>query len=49
MADAIETLLASPAECHRLATAGRRRVEDRYGWDEIGRRQTELYREVMGG
>jgi glycosyltransferase involved in cell wall biosynthesis len=49
MADAIESLLASPAECHRLAAAGRRRVEDRYGWDEIARRQTELYREVMAG
>jgi glycosyltransferase involved in cell wall biosynthesis len=49
MAAAIENLLASPAECHRLAAAGRRRVEDRYGWDEIARRQTELYREVMSG
>jgi len=49
MAAAIENLLASPAECHRLAAAGRRRVEDRYGWDEIARRQTELYREVMAG
>jgi glycosyltransferase involved in cell wall biosynthesis len=47
MAAAIETLLASPEECHRLAAAGRRRVEDRYGWDEIARRQTELYREVV--
>ncbi len=49
MAAAIENLLASPGECHRLAAAGRRRVEDRYGWDEIARRQTEVYREVMGG
>jgi len=49
MAAAIENLLASPAECHRLAVAGRRRVEDRYGWDKIAHRQTELYREVMAG
>jgi glycosyltransferase involved in cell wall biosynthesis len=49
MAAAIKGLLASPEECHRLAVAGRRRVEDRYGWDEIARRQTELYREVMAG
>jgi glycosyltransferase involved in cell wall biosynthesis len=49
MAAAIGKLLASPEECHRLALAGRRRVEDRYGWDEITRRQTELYREVMAG
>jgi glycosyltransferase involved in cell wall biosynthesis len=49
MADAIEDLLASPGECHRLAAAGRRRVEDWYGWDKIAGRQTELYREVMAG
>jgi glycosyltransferase involved in cell wall biosynthesis len=39
--------LDSPAECRRLAEAGRRRVEKSYGWDEIARRQTDLYREVM--
>jgi glycosyltransferase involved in cell wall biosynthesis len=49
MAEAIERLLASPEECRRLAAAGRRRVEESYGWDEIARRQTELYREVMAG
>jgi glycosyltransferase involved in cell wall biosynthesis len=47
MAAAIENLLASPAECNRLAAAGRRRVEASYGWDEIARRQTELYRDLM--
>jgi glycosyltransferase involved in cell wall biosynthesis len=47
MAEAIERLLASPGECQRLAAAGRRRVEESYGWDEIARRQTDLYREVM--
>ena len=45
--EAIEKLLDSPAECRRLAEAGRRRVEKSYGWDEIARRQTDLYREVM--
>jgi glycosyltransferase involved in cell wall biosynthesis len=49
MAAAIGKLLASPDDCHRLAAAGRRRVEDKYGWDEIARRQTDLYREVMAG
>jgi glycosyltransferase involved in cell wall biosynthesis len=49
MAAAIGKLLASPDDCHRLAVAGRRRVEDWYGWDKIARRQTELYREVMAG
>jgi glycosyltransferase involved in cell wall biosynthesis len=46
MADAIADLLASPEECRRLAAAGRRRVEECYGWDEIARRQSELYREL---
>ena len=49
MADTIENLLASPDERHRLAAAGRRRVEHSYGWDEIARRQDALYRELMAG
>jgi glycosyltransferase involved in cell wall biosynthesis len=49
MAAAIANLLASPADCHRLAAAARRRVEDRYGWDAIARRQSELYRELLAG
>jgi glycosyltransferase involved in cell wall biosynthesis len=48
MAEAIAQLLASPDECRRLSEAGRRRVEEAYGWDEIARRQTELYRELIG-
>jgi glycosyltransferase involved in cell wall biosynthesis len=43
MAAAITELFASPDECRRLAVAGRRRVEESYGWDEIARRQSELY------
>ena len=46
MADAIARLFASPEECRRLAAAGRRRVEESYGWDSIARRQNELYREL---
>jgi len=46
MADAIEKLFASPEECRRLSSAGRHRVEQAYGWDEIARRQNELYREL---
>jgi glycosyltransferase involved in cell wall biosynthesis len=48
MADAIVRLFASPGECERLAAAGRRRVEESYGWDEIARKQTELYRDLSG-
>jgi glycosyltransferase involved in cell wall biosynthesis len=47
MADAIARLFASPEECRRLAAAGRERVEEAYGWDEIARRQAELYRELL--
>jgi glycosyltransferase involved in cell wall biosynthesis len=43
MAAAIAELFASPDECRRLAAAGRRLVEESYGWDEIARRQSELY------
>jgi len=43
MAAAIAELFASPGECQRLASAGRRRVEESYGWDEIARKQSELY------
>ena len=47
MAEAIAKLFASPDECRRLAAAGRRRVEESYGWDEIARKQTELYRALI--
>ena len=43
MATAIADLFARPEECRRLAAAGRRRVEESYGWDEIARKQSELY------
>jgi glycosyltransferase involved in cell wall biosynthesis len=46
MAEAITRLFTSPDGCRRLAAAGRKRVEESYGWDEIARRQTELYREL---
>jgi glycosyltransferase involved in cell wall biosynthesis len=43
MAAAIAELFASPGECRQLASAGRQRVEAAYGWDEIARKQSELY------
>lgn len=49
MADAILRLFASHEECRRLAIAGRRRVEKFYGWDEIARLQSELYRKLIAG
>ncbi len=47
MAEAILRLIASPEERRRIATSGRRRVETSYGWDEIARRQNELYRSLI--
>ena len=47
MAQAIERLLAEPQERERLGAAARSRVEREFGWDDIARRQAELYREVM--
>jgi glycosyltransferase involved in cell wall biosynthesis len=47
MAEAIGKLLAEPQERERLGAAARSRVEREFGWDEIARRQAELYRELM--
>jgi glycosyltransferase involved in cell wall biosynthesis len=47
MAAAIARLFDSPEECARLADAGRKRVEESYGWDSIAARQNELYRELL--
>ena len=49
MADAIETLLAAPAERARIETAARARVERDYSWDSIARVQSALYRELLPG
>jgi len=47
MAQAIEKLLAEPQTRERLGAAARSRVEREFGWDDIARRQAELYRELM--
>ncbi len=47
MAQAIERLLAEPQERERRGAAARSRAEREFGWDEIARRQAELYRELM--
>jgi polysaccharide biosynthesis protein PslH len=46
MAQAIEKLLAEPQARERLGAAARSRVEREFGWDDIARRQAELYREL---
>ena len=47
MGHAIERLLGDPRERERLGAAARCRVERDFGWDDIARRQAELYRELM--
>jgi GT2 family glycosyltransferase/glycosyltransferase involved in cell wall biosynthesis len=47
IAEAIADLLRDPAKRKRLETAARLRVERDYGWDEIARRQTQLYRDLL--
>jgi glycosyltransferase involved in cell wall biosynthesis len=47
MAQAIESLLSAPLARERLGAAARSRVELEFGWDDIARRQAELYRELM--
>ena len=49
MAAAIEKLLAAPADRARIEAAARTRVERDYSWDTIGRAQSALYRELLGG
>lgn len=48
MAAAIERLMSDEAERRRVGAAARRRVEQEFGWDEIARRQSDLYRGLMG-
>jgi glycosyltransferase involved in cell wall biosynthesis len=47
IAAAILRLFDSPEECARLVAAGRKRVEDSYGWDSIAASQNGLYRELL--
>ncbi len=49
LADAVVEVAADRAQGERLARAGRRLVEARYGWDAIGRRLVAVYEELIGG
>jgi glycosyltransferase involved in cell wall biosynthesis len=46
MAEAVEHLLGEPEQRKRMEQSARCRVEREYGWDEIARKQAELYREL---
>lgn len=46
MAEAILDLFANPGRRRELERQGRVTVEARYGWEAIGKRQSELYRQL---
>jgi len=48
MAEAALALMADPARRRSMEQAARRKAEKRYGWDGIARRQSALYRDLMG-
>jgi glycosyltransferase involved in cell wall biosynthesis len=47
LAGAIAELLADPARCRRMGEAGRRRVLERFTWEQHARGLDALYREVL--
>jgi len=47
MAAAIRRLIEQPEERRRLEENARRSAEEEYGWDRIGRTQSELYRALV--
>lgn len=47
LAAAIRKLMADPGLRERFRTAGRKRVEQFFGWDVIARRTVELYQKVL--
>jgi GT2 family glycosyltransferase/glycosyltransferase involved in cell wall biosynthesis len=46
-AQALRRCLEDPSERERLSLRARLIVERDYGWDEIGRKQADMYRELM--
>lgn len=49
MADALLRLMQDQQARTAMERAARRKVETRYGWDSIARRQAELYRSLIRG
>ena len=47
LAARINTLMADPALRARMAAAGRRRVEEHFGWPAIAKRTAELYQTLV--
>jgi len=47
LARSLLLLLGDPAEAARLGEAGRRKVEERYGWDRLAERTLAIYRSIL--
>lgn len=48
LAEKIKTLMADPHLCRRFGQAGRKRVEEKFGWPAIAKRTVELYGKLIG-
>jgi len=40
--------MADPEKCKRFGAAGRKRVEEKFGWPAIAKQTAELYRGLAG-
>ena len=48
IAQAIEYLLAHPAEAYRMGQNGRRVIEEKYNWENEGKELINLYQKLVG-
>jgi len=49
LAGALVTLLGDSARRKAMGRQGRRLVEERFTWEAVGERMTEVYRQIVGG
>jgi starch synthase len=47
LAQALNRLVADPAEAARMGAAGRERSEREFGWDTVARRTADVYDEIL--
>jgi len=48
LATSLSDLLHDPERCKHFGDAGRRRVEEKFGWAAIANQTIELYRQLVG-
>jgi alpha-maltose-1-phosphate synthase len=47
LAARIKSLMADPDKCKQFGAAGRKRVEQKFGWSAIAKQTAELYRSLV--